>query len=491
MGRFGKAVSAALLAVLILIAARCAVNPVTGRSELMLIPESTEIEIGQATDASVREEYGLYGDEEVNAYVRGIGERMVPTTHRPQLPYHFAVLDTPVENAFAAPGGFIYITRGLLALINDEAALAVILGHELGHVNARHTARAMSRQLLLMGGLILGSALSDDIARLAPFAMVGLQVLFLKYSRDDEYQADSLGVLYSRRAGYMPGQVVPLFRSFLRLEEKSGSGLPNFLSTHPLTTSRIDEIQKMLVPEDDRQLVRRNDYLARINGLVYGDNPRQGYVEGNAFYHPEMRFRTAVPKGWTVQNTPKQVMFVPKKADAALILTEEDSGQDLTSYMKGKLGAVSSDMQVSELARNQVQINGLAGLRGRYSVRPKPASDASSDQAAAKPMTVEIGCLKKSGQIFTFLGTAESSKYGSYERDISQIVGSFGAVSDPAVLNRRPRTLSVVTASNGGTLRAFLKAQNVPAKQWDSLSLLNGLGLDDTMERGRRVKLIR
>ena len=172
----------------------CAINPVTGKKEIMLIPESQEIEMGKSTDESIRRQFGLYEDPELTAYVERVSRKLVPYVHRKQLPYHFAVLDTAVENAFAAPGGYIYVTRGLLAMANSEAELATVLGHELGHVNARHSVRQMSNQLLLTGGLILGSVLSEDVAKIAPYLMVGLQVLFLKFSRDDEFQADSLGV---------------------------------------------------------------------------------------------------------------------------------------------------------------------------------------------------------------------------------------------------------------------------------------------------------
>ena len=244
-----------LVAILTLVALSgalsCAINPVTGKKEIMLIPESQEIEMGKSTDESIRQEYGFYEDPALTAYVEKVSRRIVPYTHRNKLEYHFAVLDTPIENAFAAPGGYIYVTRGLLAMMNSEAELATVIGHELGHVNARHSVREYSKQLLLTGGLVLGSVLSKDVAKVAPYLMVGLQVLFLKFSRDDEYQADSLGVLYSRNAGYSPSQMIPFFRSIQKLEEKAGGGtkLPNFLSTHPLTEKRIEEAQKMLQPD--------------------------------------------------------------------------------------------------------------------------------------------------------------------------------------------------------------------------------------------------
>ncbi|HOS11808.1 MAG TPA: M48 family metallopeptidase, partial [Candidatus Aminicenantes bacterium] len=239
----------------------CALNPVTGKQELMLVSEAKEIEMGKATDESIRQEYGLYQDAALSAYLNTVARRMVPYTHRRTLEYHFAVLDTPVENAFAAPGGYIYVTRGLLAMMNSEAELATVVGHELGHVNARHSVREYSKQLLLTGGLVVGSLLSRDVAKVAPFLMVGLQVLFLKFSRDDEYQADSLGVLYSRGAGYSPAQMIPFFRSIQKLEEKAGGGmkLPNFLSTHPLTEKRIEEAEKMLEPQDAERNILRNE----------------------------------------------------------------------------------------------------------------------------------------------------------------------------------------------------------------------------------------
>ncbi|MFW6137314.1 MAG: M48 family metalloprotease, partial [Candidatus Aminicenantaceae bacterium] len=172
----------------------CAVNPVTGRRELMLYSEEGEIALGRDTDQQIRQRYGIYDDEKLTAYIRDIGKTMVPYTHRPHLEYHFSVLDTPVANAFAVPGGYIYVTRGLLAMMNSEAELAVVIGHELGHVAARHSMRKMSKLMLTQVGLVIGSAISETFQDLSGLASVGIQLLFLKFSRDDERQADQLGV---------------------------------------------------------------------------------------------------------------------------------------------------------------------------------------------------------------------------------------------------------------------------------------------------------
>ena len=186
----------------------CAVNPVTGKREFMLISEQQEISLGQETDQEIRSQYGVYDHPGLNEYVTRVGMTMVPHSHRSHLGYHFAVLDTPVVNAFAVPGGYIYVTRGILAMMNSEAELAVVLGHELGHVNARHSARRLSNMILVQVGLAVGGALSETFAKISGAASVGIQLLFLKYSRGDERQADRLGVEYARKGSYNPGKMI-------------------------------------------------------------------------------------------------------------------------------------------------------------------------------------------------------------------------------------------------------------------------------------------
>ncbi len=481
---YGPLVAVLLLASL----TACVVNPVTGKKEFNIISEAMEIEMGKSTDVSIREEYGIYNDPALNAYVEALGKRMAPITHRPQLPYHFAVLDTPVENAFAAPGGYIYITRGMLAIMEDEAALAAIVGHELGHVNARHTARAMSRQLLLIGGVVVASALSEDLQKIAPFAMVGMQLLFLKYSRDDEYQADSLGVQYARKIGYAPGRVVPLFTTFLRME-KAGGGprLPNFLSTHPLSERRIEEINKMLEPGDASLRVARPEYLKRIDGMVYGDNPRQGYVEGGAFYHPELQIALRIPAGWKHQNSPKQFIMAPEDEKAAVFLSAETTTKDLGVYLQEQLQAFK-DSQVKEMSRSPLRINGMNAVRGVYDVRPKP-QEGQEEQGT--PMAVDIHCIRKGGQIFTFVGYASETDFPRYSSAINTAIRSFQPLTDPDKLNRRPLRIGLQTARGGETFRQALQRLSAPEKQWKALEMMNGLALDQSIGANRAVKVLR
>ena len=298
-----------------LLAIACAVNPVSGKKELMFFSEQQEIAMGQETDQAIRQQYGIYEDKALNDYVNRVGQSMVSHSHRPKLKHYFAILDTPMVNAFAAPGGYIYVTRGILALMNSEAELAAVLGHEMGHVAARHSMAKMSGQMLAQIGLVVGSVISKDIRKFAGLASIGTQLLFLKFSRSDEYQADSLGIRYSRQAQYAPGEMLRFFSALENMSAESSShNIPTFLSTHPMTSDRIAKVKEQLSSQDASLAIKKEDYLRRLDGLIYGDNPRQGFVENGVFYHPEMAFRFSIPANWVVQNTPMQVMIGEKEA---------------------------------------------------------------------------------------------------------------------------------------------------------------------------------
>ena len=178
----------------------CAANPVTGQQEFMLLSEPDEIRLGRKTDAQIARTYGLYDDPDLTAYIDRIGQRIAKGSHRPDLSFAFRVLDSPVVNAFAVPGGFVYVTRGILIYFTSEAELSGVLGHEIGHVAARHSAQQYTKAQLAQLGLGLGTILSKDFRELAGLAQFGVGMLFLKFSRDNERQADDLGVEYATRA---------------------------------------------------------------------------------------------------------------------------------------------------------------------------------------------------------------------------------------------------------------------------------------------------
>ncbi|MCK4558728.1 MAG: M48 family metalloprotease, partial [Calditrichia bacterium] len=272
----------------------CARNPVTGKQEFMLLTESDEIKMGQQTDVSVVQMYGIYEDEKLAKYINDLGQKMAKISHRPHLKYEFKVMDNPVINAFAVPGGYIYVTRGILAHLNNEAELAGVVGHEIGHVTARHSAKKYSESYVANLGLGVGSIISKDFAMFAGLAAQGLGLLFLRFSRDDERQADVLGVEYSTKVGYDAREMANFFVTLDKMQSKNDqSGLPDWFSTHPNPADRVvnvrKEAEKKQAELGKKDLkIGQDRYLNTINGLIFGENPRQGFVENNVFYHPDL-----------------------------------------------------------------------------------------------------------------------------------------------------------------------------------------------------------
>ncbi|MBN2346746.1 MAG: M48 family metalloprotease [Candidatus Aminicenantes bacterium] len=468
-----------VLGVLLLAATACAVNPVSGKKELMLFSEQQEIAMGEATDKQLRQQFGIYPDKALGEYVERVGQSMAPYTHRPQLKYHFAILDTPVVNAFAAPGGYIYVTRGILALMNSEAELAVVLGHELGHVNARHSVRRLSGQMLAQFGLLLGSVLSKDIRKFAGLASIGMQLLFLKYSRSDEYQADSLGVRYARHAKYSPGEMLRFFHALENMTQDSGGHkIPNFLSTHPLTGDRIAKVKAMVGSQDVRLAVRREPYLHRIDGMVFGENPRQGFAENSVFYHPDMAFKFTLPFGWVVSNTPRQVQVGEKDGKAALLLQAEKSSLDLDAYLQAR----AKELGQAELLKQGSEPVGRYASRHAYFRMP---------QEQGEPLALRMTCIRKDDLVYTFLALSTYGTASQYQPAMESAILSFGDLSDPRYLKRRPRRLSLATPDGRQTLQALMSKAGVDRTLWKQLAVYNTLNLDAVPEAGQLLKMAR
>ncbi len=456
----------------------CAVNPVTGKRELSLISEDQELALGKQTDVEIRTQYGVYGNTDLNAYVQSIGQSLTPHTHRPHLAYQFAVLDTPVVNAFAVPGGYIYVTRGILALMGSEAELAVVLGHELGHINARHSVHRMSEMMIVQIGLAAGSVLSETFAEISGLAGVGVQLLFLKYSRDDERQADTLGIEYSRKASYNPAEMVAFFSSLEKMGDLSGGkALPGFLSTHPLTSERIDRVREM-IHENDRELeVGERPYLKRIDGLIYGDDPRQGFVENESFYHPELAFSFAVPVGWKVVNTPAQVIISSPDEKAALLLQAEKTSDELVSYAKKK----GADIKGAQYLRDdQIQVPGLASRHSFYRINQQDGS----------ALSLRLSLIRKGDYVYSFSALAAEPDFRDFESDLRNTVQSFAKLTDRARLDRKPSRIRLVEADGRLTLEQIFTNAGVKKDLRPRLAILNAMELEDKPPQGKIVKIV-
>ena len=303
-----------LLTIMVLIPS-CAINPVTGKKQLMFMSEGQEVALGAQYHPTVVSTFGVYDSPQLQAFITEKGNEIGKISHRPNLEFHFKILDSTVVNAFAVPGGYVYFTRGILAQFNNEAELIGVLGHEIGHVTARHSASQQSKQqlgqLLLMGGMIA----SEKFREFGGYAMQGMQLLFLKFSRDNEHESDRLGVEYSSKIGYDAREMANFFNVLNKMSmESEQGGVPTFMSTHPDPGDRYNSVKSQAVQWQDslnytNWKVNGDSYLRMIDGMVYGEDPRQGFVESNIFYHPDMKFKFPVPTGWQLLNSPIQVQM--------------------------------------------------------------------------------------------------------------------------------------------------------------------------------------
>jgi len=459
--------------------AGCAVNPVTGKRELSLVSEAQEIEIGRSSDPQIVAMYGLVDDAELAAYVDAIGQRMARISHRPDLAFTFRVLDSPVINAFALPGGYVYVTRGILAHMNNEAELAVVLGHEIGHVTARHGAQRQTQATLAGLGLGLGGALVPQVARYSPLLEQSLGLLFLKYGRDDEHQADELGVQYSLAAGYDPEVGAHFFEVLDRQMKESGASLPGWLSTHPDPGDRVQRTRRLAQESKSMSsgpwAVGEAEHKAQVDGIVFGDNPRQGYVSGHDFLHPDLRFAVTFPDGWQIQNTPSAVLSGDTEGTAQIQLTLEQSDVALSEYVRQLAAAAEAQVASSESKR----IGGYDAFEALLTV----SADGGTQE-------VLVTCIRRQANegIYRFLGFARSMQVS--RTLLRQSADSFRALTDRAALEVQPNHVRVKVLTRNEDFRtAVASFPSVPV-DIATLALLNNLQNDSPLQAGFRLKIV-
>jgi predicted Zn-dependent protease len=456
----------------------CARNPVTGKSELSLVSESQEIQMGQQAAQDVAQSIGLYNDSKVQSYVASLGKRMAAQSERPNLPWEFHVVDDAAVNAFALPGGFIYITRGLMTSINDEAELATVLGHEIGHVTYRHSVQQISKAQLAQLGLGIGSILSSDIARFGQLASAGLSILFLKYGRDAENQADQAGFRYALNQNYDVREMTDVFQTLNRISEASGGGkLPEWLSTHPNPENRIEHIEQILdtLKRDiSGGVVNQEQYLQYVRGMTYGEDPRQGYFEGTAFYHPQMKFQMRFPDGWQVQNTAQAVAGISPNQDAILQLA---------------LAGQASPQQAAQQFLSQQGVQ--AGQGSTSSINGLPAA-SSYFQAQTEQGTIQgiVSFISYGGATFGLMGYTPEGKLSQYDQVFQSTIRSFDQLRDRSKLEVNPARVELVKLSQAMSLEQF--NNRYPSTiSLQELAIINDVeDSASTLQAGRTVKRV-
>ncbi len=465
----------------IVVLSSCAINPVTGKRQLMFMTESQEIRMGREYDPQIISAFGLYENPPLFALVEEKGAEMAGISHRPELEYHFRILDSPVINAFAVPGGYIYFTRGILAQFNNEAEMIGVLGHEMGHITARHSASRHTKQqlgqLLFIGGMIA----SEEFAKYGQFAMAGMELLFLRFSRDDERQADRLGVEYASKIGYDARKMANFFEVLIKMNmAEERAGIPNFLSTHPDPGDRYNDVRRdaeewQAKLDIDEWQVNEESYLRMLDGMVYGDDPRQGYVDGNVFYHPELEFQFPFPSGWELENAPTQVRIGPPDRQALIVfnIAGQASLEDAAQTTLRQL-----ELNVQETRRTTV--NGMPAIT-TISTQPAQQQDGN--------IRVLSYFIDDDGTYYVFHGVSAEGNFDDYFQRFESTMINFDKLTDPARLNVQPQRISIRRVESAGTLADIFRAMGVPNDRMDEFAFLNNMELRDQVPAGKLLKV--
>ena len=486
MKKFTIPLKMLVLLAVVVIAAACAVNPVTGKRQIMLMSEDQELQLGTSYDPQVLATFGEYNNAALTGFVQSQGNQMGKISHRPNLQYHVKVLDSPVVNAFAVPGGYIYLTRGILAQLNSEAELAGVIGHEMGHVTARHSASQQTKQTLGQLVLIGSMIASEKLAQYADYAMQGMQLLFLRFSRDDEREADRLGVMYSSLVGYDAHQMAEFFKVLYKMNLSSTQGgVPTFLSTHPDPGDRYNYVNiRSKAWQDSLKLseykVNHDPYLKLIDGIVYGEDPRQGYCEGTTFYHPELRFKFAYPTSWQFQNSPIQITMAPSDGNA-LILFALSPQKTLKAAADSALSQYGSALVSSK----DITVNTLPALATL-------STQTSTDQSTGATSTIKIlSCfINHNNVIYMFHGVSTEPDFATYSTAFESTMNSFAKLTDASKINVNPNKIIVKAVPSAGTVSQALTTMGVKQDKLAEIALLNNLELTDNIAAGKLIKIV-
>jgi predicted Zn-dependent protease len=442
--------------------AGCAENPVTGKSQLSLVSEQQELAMGKQAAEETRQSIGLVKDDALQAYVQQVGAKLAAGSERPQLPWSFQVVDDATPNAFALPGGYIFVTRGLLTYMDSEAELATVIGHEIGHVTARHSVQQISRAQIAQLGLGLGMILAPELQQLGNVLGQGMQLLFLKYGRDAERQADELGFKYALQDKYDVRAMANVFESLQAIsKQESRSPIPAWASTHPDEGSRIQKVRERVaaLPPGSLNGTRTGeaDFLQHLQGVTFGENPRNGFFRENEFMHPDMAFRIRFPNGWKTQNLPQAVVGVSPQQDAIVQLTlAQGDAQAAALQFLSQQG-----LQAGQVARQSV--NGLQAVVAQFA--------AQTDQG---PIQGLVGFVPYRNATFQVVGYAPQQRYAAMQKTFLSTIESFGPLTDKDALNVQPRRIDIVKLARPMSLNEFARAHpSAAAIDIKTLALLN------------------
>jgi len=438
--------------------------------------------VGAAEHKKIAAQYGLYEDEALNAYVNEVGQRVAQKTERSDVAYKFYIIDSPIVNAFALPGGYVYVSRGLLALAENEAQLAAVLGHEIGHITARHSAERYSHTVLAsLGTGLLSATIGED--GVSDLLGLGSNLYLSSYSRGQENQADTLGIRYLDHAGYNPGAMTEFLTNLqnhsaleaqIAGQQAQGSG---YFSTHPATQDRISKTVQEAKQYPPHDTFFEDRYLNHIDDMIYGDSPTQGFVRDQSFIHPKIGFTFDVPDGYRIINRPQQVIATSQ--DGSLLVfdfVDNPQQQDVLSYLQ------QNWMKGEALNKpERIEVNGMQAATGAF------AGTVNGQPTAIRLVAIQWSPTKVVRfQIGIPRGISEAQIRG-----IKTATYSFRKLNPIEVIKYKPHRVKIITARAGDTVSSL--AGRMPFKDGyndDRFRILNGMKLDAQIEAGGRYKTI-
>ncbi|OUR72465.1 peptidase [Methylophaga sp. 41_12_T18] len=474
-------------ALLFLCLAACAQNPVSGEHDFVMLSEDSEITIGRTNHPKIIAQYGRYEDELVQKYVQSVGDRLAEVSHRKDLIYRFTVLDSPVINAFALPGGYIYITRGLMAYLNSEAELAAVLGHEIGHVTARHGVRQQSAAQAANIGYTIGAILFPEL-RAAPsqdlFNILG-GALLSGYGREHELQSDALGAEYLARSGYEPQAMMSVIRVLkdqetfaaeqAKQQGREASGYHGLFASHPDNDTRLQEVVAAAdkYAGADQAEVGRLEYLRRINGMIFGDSEQQGIRSENHFYHKEMAFAVDFPLGWQINNNPDSLQAISNQGKAIIEMGAADINRKLSpkEFIKQRL-------KIAKLKSGQaLNEHGLEGYTGLLEIQSKPA---------------RVAVIYLLDRAFIFFATVtDGNEFKTVDHHFLATARSFHALTSDEVHLAKALMLDVVTVTKYDSYNVWAAHSRITNSARQQLQLLNGHYPNKELKLGETVKRVK
>ncbi len=464
----------------------CATNPVTGKQDFVLMSEAQEINLGKQAHQQVMKQYRPYNDPALQSYVEGLVDEIGKKSHRSNLVYHVTVLDSPQINAFALPGGYLYITRGIMAYMNSEAELAGVLGHELGHITARHGVRQQSAGTVA-GILGAGVGILTGSGQAAQAANVGSTALIRGYGRNHELEADRLGAEYLANVGYDPQEMLKVVeilkdqedfdKQLAKEEGREPRAYHGTFSTHPANDKRLQEVIGAAdkIKTAATREAGREKFLKYMDGATLGTSEQDGVLRKNKFYHTDLNLFVEFPEGWKVDNLPDRLIAQPKTGDAQLQITVDDLNKKQTpkEYL--------NEQFKGQISKGQpVQTANFQGYTGYTNLTTKGGKVPS-----------RVAAVFQGKRIYQVLiAGKDGNALNKYDAAGLATIKSMRQLKNAERKLAKPKNIKLVRAKSGDTFASLAKRSDIERHAEEQLRLLNGMYPDGEPKPGQLVKIV-